>query len=398
MTRIFSTLLPALTILWLSSCHETIHIHPWEETDPVEEVELLLKLRIDNDAPQLGAIIDYTVSPPVIIFSNDVPTAAAPRIRSDATAPDGNERDKRHNASFLQRAHDLADAFEEIAPYDLDGDQWEFHLKYEVYAASADLVNRGLVEPIHVGDVTYRADISQPTHDEIIRVRPGAVTVVAIGHIVPAGTAGDWFFNTSTVNNMVCNVEKRQGEHDNVYRDCFVAGREFYVEPASPDDEEVQCLSATLTRPQGRYMVIADDYETYLDIAGVDVRNTSAHIHYPTYINVAYSALANKPTMSSSNFGYDFRPSLTHAGDKPYVRLGDDWSFVNGERSNFNIDITVRNKKTDDVISNNPGILVPVFPGRVTLVVGHWLTATEEGNGGGVSVDPNFTDEIVLHF
>lgn len=388
MTRILCIFLSAWIMLGLLSCHETIHIHPENES----EVEVLLKLHIDNSAPQLGAIIDYTVSPPVIIYSDDVPAGAAARACCTGPASGVNGRD----ASLIQRAHALADAFNEVAPYDLDGGQWELHLKYEVYAATADQVNSGLAEPIHVGDVAYRADASQPMHDEVVRVRPGAVTIVAVGHLVPAGTHGDWFFNTATVNNIVCNIEKRQGEHDNVYRDCFVVGREFYVAPHRFNGE-VQCLAATLTRPQGRYMVIADDYETYLGIAGTGVGNASAHIHYPSYINVAYSALANQPTMSYFGFGYDFRPSLAHAGGESYVRLGDDWSFVNGERSNFHIDITVRDKDTDGVISDNPGILVPVFPGRVTFVVGHWLTVVEEG-GGGVTVNPDFTNEIILHF
>lgn len=380
----FLLLLSAVTVL--QSCHETIHMHPTEEPPVAEEVELLLRLHVDNDAPQLGAIIDYTVSPPVIIYSNEVASKAA------STGDDGDTHE-----ALLPRARALADAFNEIAPYDLDGDRWEFHLKYEVYAATADQVNRGKAKPVHVGNVTYRADERGPEHDEIIRIRPGAVTVVAVGHIVPAGTDGDWFYNTATVNNIVCNIDKRQGKHDNVYRDCFVVGREFYVAPVAPGDE-VQCLSATLTRPQGRYMVIADDYETYLNIAGESIDRTMSRIYYPTYINVAYSALAGKPTMSSYNFGYDFRPTLTHVGGEPYVRLGDDWSFVNGERSNFNIDITVRDKETAAVVSSNPGILVPVFPGRVTLVVGHWLTEAQGAHGGGVVVDPDFTDEIVLHF
>jgi len=389
--------MPAVVMLLLSSCHDTIHMHPWEEDEPAEEVELLLKLHIDNSPPQLGAIIDYTVYPPVIIFSDDLPAEATSRAHRAETTSGGCERDGRSDAALMQRAYALSDAFNEIAPYALDGDKWELHLKYEVYAATADQVNRGLVAPVHAGDVTYRADMYQPVHDEVIRVRPGAVTIVAVGHIVPAGTTGDWFYNTATLNNIVCNIEKRQGEHDNVYRDCFVVGCELYVKSAVATGE-MQCLSATLTRPQGRYMVIADDYEAYLDLAGVDIENTSSHIHYPSYINVAYSALAGKPTMSSYNFGYDFRPSLTQAGGGPYVRLGDDWSFVNGERSNFNIDITVRDTETDGDISGNTGTLVPVFPGRVTLVVGHWLTSTVEGSGGGVVIDPGFTDEIILHF
>jgi len=41
---------------------------------------------------------------------------------------------------------------------------------------------------------------------------------------------------------------------------------------------------------------------------------------------------------------------------------------------------------------------VPVFPGRVTFVVGRWLTKINESGGGGVSIDPGFSDEIIIQF
>jgi len=390
MTRVALAILTVWTLLGLSSCHETIHIHPWEEPEVREKV--VLTLHIDNDAPHLGAIIDYTVSPAVIIYSDDLPERAYSR---SLAAPHAAKGEREISEPLLQRAHSLADAFEEVAPYALDGDRWELHLKYEVYAATAEEVSRGLVTPILRRDVAYRADTCRPAHDVELEVPSGPVTVVAVAYIVPAGTDGDWFFRTTPLYTLVCNEDKRQGEHDNVYRDCFAVGQEFRVEPTGIDGN-VQHLSATLTRPQGRYMVLADDYETYLGLAGTGLGNATAHIHYPTYINAAYSVLSRRPIASSFDFGYDFAPSLVYADGFPYVRLGDDWSFVSGERSNFNVNISVRDKDDGHTISHNPGILVPVFPGRVTLVVGHWLTETSEG--GGVSVDPDFTDEIVIHF
>lgn len=151
MIRTLLHLLLLSAVAVLPSCHETIHMLPSKEPLTSEEVELLLRLHIDNDAPQLGAIIDYTVSPPIIILSDEVPSKAT------STGDDSST-----HGALLQRAHNLADAFNEIAPYDLDGDRWEFHLKYEVYAATADQVNRGQAKPVHVGNVTFRADEKGP--------------------------------------------------------------------------------------------------------------------------------------------------------------------------------------------------------------------------------------------
>jgi len=389
MIRIIQIIVMFVALLGLSSCHETIHIHPWEEPECNEKI--LLTLEVDNDAPLLGAVVDYTIDPPMILYSDNLPE----NILAHAH---GQHQNTAGTQDKVLRAHALADAFNQIAPYDLDGSKWELHIKYEVYPGDIDRVIAGLLTPIYADDVVFRADTSHPAHEVQLEMAPGNITVVAVAHIVPAGTDGDWFFDTSTLYRLYCNMDKRQGEHDNVYRDCFVAGQQFQIRSTGIDGN-VQHFKATLTRPQGRYMTLADDYETYLQFIAADLDNVSSHIHYPSYINVAYSPLTNMPMASSYDFGYDNTPSLLYVDHAPYVRLGNDWSFVNGNRSNFNVNITVRDKDNNRVINHNSDILVPVFPGRVTIVLGHWLTEINDSSGGGgVLVDPEFTDEIVIHF
>lgn len=386
MSKALSILFGLSVLMALSACHDTIHIHPWEERADNEKA--VLTFRIDNSTPQLGAVVDYTVTPPVIIYSDDLPGATPAHTRTGEYAGT--------LGTVVERARSLADAFDEIAPYVLDGDKWELHLKYEVYAATARQVRDGGVRPVYGDEVTYRADVACPGQDVEVELPFGTVTVVAVACFTPAGVDGDWFYRTEPLYNLICDIEKRQGEHDNVYRDCFVVGQEYRIEPTGIKDN-VQQVTATLTRPQGRYMVIADDYETYLHIGGAGITDAVSRIWYPSYINTAYSVLDRLPIASSFNFGYDVTPSLAYAGGMPYVRLGDDWSFVNGDRSNFNIDITVSDRNDGRVINSNTGVRVPVFPGRVTLVVGNWLTTVNDG-GGGVVIDPDFNNEIVIRF
>lgn len=385
MMRFRFVLLLVAVALW--SCHSTIHIHPDGEAGTNEKV--WLTLQVDNDAPQLGTVIDYTISPAVIIYADDLPPQAAGRAQTAS-----GDADKHRD--LLQRARALADAFDQIAPYNPDGDNWELRLKYEIYAGTAQQVRQGTAPLFHSSEAVYRADASHPEHDVEAELPFGDVTVLAVAHIVPAGTADDWFFVTSPLRNLVCNMERWQDEHDKIYRDCFVVSEEYHIEPTGIDGNERR-ITATLTRPHGRYIVIADDYETYLGLAATSLEDAVSHVHYPSYINVAYSVLSDVPVASSFDFGYDFRPALVYAEEAPYVRLGDDWSFVNGNRSDIQVDVTVSDRENGRVVSRNPGILVPLFPGRVTLVVGHWLTEIQE-DGGGVLVDPDFSDEIIIHF
>ncbi len=387
MMRFRFVLLLVWAVAGLSSCHSTIHIHP--DREPGTDEKVWLTLHVDNGAPRLGSIIDYTVTPAVIIYADDLPQQAVGRARAASGSVE-------KHGELLLRARTLADAFEKVAPYDPDGDNWELRLKYEIYAGTADQVRQGAAPLFHSGETVYRADTFHPEHDVEVELPFGDVTVVAVAHIVPAGTEGDWFFETSTLRNIVCDMDRWQGGHDKIYRDCFVVGEEYHIEPTGTDGSERR-ITATLTRPSGRYVVVSEDYETYLGIAATNLADAVSHIHYPSYINVAYSVLSGVPVASSFNFGYDFRPALVYDEESPYVRLGDDWSFVNGDRSNIHVDITVSDREDGRVVSSNPGILVPLFPGRVTLVVGHWLTEVKEG-GGGVLIDPGFSDEIVIRF
>lgn len=380
--------------LTLSSCHETIHIHPWDGDTHYESV--LLTLDIDNEAPPLGAIVDYTLNPPVIVYSDNLPTEALSR---SSVSPDisegGTDLDREHLKAW---ASQLADALEQVAPYNLDGDTWEIHLKYEIYACPADRIGNEDVKPAYSHEAVYRADEYRPVHDVGIEMPVGVFTVVATAHIIPAGTSDDWFFNTSTLHAIACNMDRRNGlQNDNIYRDCFSIAREFDVLPTGIDSN-VQHFTATLRRPQGRYVVLADDYADYLSLGGKEIGSTLSDLHYPSYVNVAYSLLSRRPVSSDFNFGFNSSPSMRYAGESPYVCLGEDWSIVNEPQSNIIIDIKVVDKNDPgSVISDNPGILVPLFSDRTTLVVGHWMTETHEG-GGGVSVDPDFSNEIVIHF
>lgn len=385
MTRWLYVCLLAWSLLGAASCHQTIHIHPDGAPGAGEKVRLTL--HVDNDAPQLGAVIDYTVTPAVIIYADDLPQQAVERAQARARA---------EHSEPLQRAHALADALDRIAPYELDGDHWELHLKYAIYAGTADQVRQGAAALFYSREAVYRADTFHPEHDVEVELPFGDVTLLAVAHIVPAGTEEEWFFVTTDPCNLACDMDRRQGEHDNLYRDCFVVGEEYRIEPTGIDGSERR-ITATLTRPQGRYIVVADDYETYLGIAATDLTQAVSHVHYPSYINVAWSVLSGTPVASAFDFGYDCCPALGYVEEAPYVRLGDDWSFVHGERSDIPVDVTVSDREAGRVVSHNAGILAPLFPGRVTLVVGHWLTEVK-GDGGGVLIDPDFSDEIIVHF
>lgn len=380
LTAMLSVLVPTA----LTSCHETIHIHP----HPVSE-KVTLTLIIDNDAPQPGAVVDYTITPPVIIYSDEV--AATHHNRAGEISP----QRAAEIAAAEARSRQLIDRFDEIAPYEPDGRAWDILLRYEIYDKEASQVPDA--EPVYANAILIPADTRRPRHDVELELPYGVVCVVASAQYVPKGSVNDYFFLTDPIHTLTCDMDLRQGQEDKFYRDCFCVSQQFHIEPTETDGAE-QHYEATLKRPQGRFMFLADDYETYLKIAGVSLDDTQSHLHYPAYVNVAYSLLQGIPTSSGYDFGFEATPRLFTVDAAPYVDLGHDWSIVNVGESTLPIALTIYDDHINNPINAHDGVQVPVFKDKVTLAVGHWLTERGQGGGGGFRVDPSFTDEIVIHF
>lgn len=386
-SRILRQILGAVTaitiVMLLTACHETIHQHPHVVTEPAT-----LTIIIDNRAPEPGAVVDYTITPPVIIYSDNLPESVRPAGSANlASMPPERQA---QIAAAESRSRSLVDHFDEIAPYKPQGEGWDILLVYEVYDVTADRIRDA--KPIYTNRVIFEADSEMPRHDVDLELPLGAVTVVASAQYVPDDLTDDYFFITEQVYMITCDIEKRCNGDDKLYRDCFVGAKELNVDP-----ERQRHYEMTLTRPQGRFFFIADDYEDYLSVAGVPLENAHSHIHYPAYVNVSYSIIDGIPTASGSDFGFENSLRAMTIEGEPYVELGHDWTFVNRDRSNLPIDVTVYHDDITHPTSHNPGVSVPVFNNVVTLCVGHWLTEKSEG-GGGVGVDPDFDNEIVITF
>lgn len=371
------------TMTLMTGCHATIHQHPHVETQ-----QATLTLIIDNRAPRPGAVVDYTIDPPVIFYSDELPESVKPKGGSNRSELSAERQAQLVGAE--SRSRSLVDHFDDIAPYEPEGEGWDIFLTYEVYDVTADKVNAS--EPIYANRLLFEADSEMPRHDVDVVLPVGAVTVVASAQYVPDDLLADYFFLTDPIYKIVCDIEKRCGGDDKLYRDCFTGARELYVDP-----DKQQHYEMTLTRPQGRFFIIADDYEEYLRVAGIPVEQAHAHIHYPAYVNTSYSIIDDLPTESGYDFGFESVPQKMDIDGAPYVQLGHDWTIVNKQQSNLPVDISVYHQDPQSPTSHNPGVSVPVFNNMVTLCVGHWLTVKSEG-GGGVGVDPNFDNEIVIHF
>ena len=361
-------LLSALILaLGMTSCCETIHEYPDEGRAAVS-----LTMNVRNLAPEIYTVVDYTI---------------------DNTNPGIFGIDELR--SLESRTFD-APQFERyyLGENKIASNEWNLRLVWEIYYGSNEEVRIGRGDLIERKVQLIDAAIELPSYTTEIELPAGTYTLLAWADYVPVGTEEDHFYDTQNMSAIKSDLVLREDCQDNDLRDCFARTYEFRIENVKYLGEP-RHYETTLTRPQGRYVVLATDYKDYLDLSNIPVEQNNVDCFYPTFLNVGYSIPEARPNLSASQIGYKFTPMRYVFDEKEMVSLGDDYSFVNGKESHLILNLTVMNPQGNE-ISKNENIDIPIYPDKLTIVLGRFLA--NSGNSGGLGIDDKFEEEIVIKF
>lgn len=353
--------------LGMTSCCETIHEYPDEGRAAVS-----LTMNVRNLAPEIYTVVDYTI---------------------DNANPGIFGIDEWR--SLESRAFD-APQFERyyLGENKIASNEWNLRLVWEIYYGTNEEVRIGRGDLIERKVQLIDAAIELPSYTTEIDLPAGTYTLLAWADYVPIGTEDDHFYDTQNMSAIKSDLVLREDCQDNDLRDCFARTYEFRIENVKYLGEP-RHYETTLTRPQGRYVVLATDYKDYLDLSNVPVEQNSVDCFYPTFLNVGYSIPEARPNLSASQIGYKFTPMRYIFDEKEMVSLGDDYSFVNGKESHLILNLTVTNPQGNE-ISKNENIDIPIYPDKLTIVLGRFLA--NSGNSGGLGIDDRFENEIVIKF
>lgn len=353
--------------LGMTSCCETIHEYPDEGRAAVS-----LTMNVRNLAPEIYTVVDYTI---------------------DNTNPGIFGIDEWR--SLESRTFD-APQFERyyLGENKIASNEWNLRLVWEIYYGSNEEVRIGRGDLIERKVQLIDAAIELPSYTTEIELPAGTYTLLAWADYVPVGTEEDHFYDTQNMSAIKSDLVLRENCQDNDLRDCFARTYEFRIENVKYLGEP-RHYETTLTRPQGRYVVLATDYKDYLDLSNVPVEQNNVDCFYPTFLNVGYSIPEARPNLSASQIGYKFTPMRYVFDEKEMVSLGDDYSFVNGKESHLILNLTVMNPQGNE-ISKNENIDIPIYPDKLTIVLGRFLA--NSGNSGGLGIDDKFENEIVIKF
>ena len=353
--------------LGMTSCCETIHEYPDEGRAAVS-----LTMNVRNLAPEIYTVVDYTI---------------------DNTNPGIFGIDEWR--SLESRTFD-APQFERyyLGENKIASNEWNLRLVWEIYYGSNEEVRIGRGDLIERKVQLIDAAIELPSYTTEIELPAGTYTLLAWADYVPIGTEEDHFYDTQNMSAIKSDLVLREHCQDNDLRDCFARTYEFRIENVKYLGEP-RHYETTLTRPQGRYVVLATDYKDYLDLSNIPVEQNNVDCFYPTFLNVGYSIPEARPNLSASQIGYKFTPMRYVFDEKEMVSLGDDYSFVNGKESHLILNLTVMNPQGNE-ISKNENIDIPIYPDKLTIVLGRFLA--NSGNSGGLGIDDKFENEIVIKF
>ena len=365
--NVFFLLSAFILALGMTSCCETIHEYPDEGRAAVS-----LTMNVRNLAPEIYTVVDYTI---------------------DNTNPGIFGIDEWR--SLESRTFD-APQFERyyLGENKIASNEWNLRLVWEIYYGSNEEVRIGRGDLIERKVQLIDAAIELPSYTTEIELPAGTYTLLAWADYVPIGTEEDHFYDTQNMSAIKSDLVLRENCQDNDLRDCFARTYEFRIENVKYLGEP-RHYETTLTRPQGRYVVLATDYKDYLDLSNIPVEQNNVDCFYPTFLNVGYSIPEARPNLSASQIGYKFTPMRYVFDEKEMVSLGDDYSFVNGKESHLILNLTVMNPQGNE-ISKNENIDIPIYPDKLTIVLGRFLA--NSGNSGGLGIDDKFENEIVIKF
>lgn len=363
MRYIKSVILSLLAIV-ATACHDTIHIHPDEGC-----ASITITMDVKNSAPEIYTVIEYDGNNHTQYPAGDY---IFPNSRADLKTSLQN--------FLLQSSVNLS--------------QWDFRLVWEVYSGSRKDIQNGTAQLIQRDCTTLDYSLTFPAHTISFDAPAGHYTLLAWGDFVPKGSLDDYYYDTSDMNKLVSDLQLRRECLDNDQRDCFAQAFDFDVQPVSYEGEP-QHFTTTLTRPQGRYVILASDYTTYIQLTDVPAEDNVVSLYYPSFINTGYSVVEQRPNDGDKGLSYSMSPRIYDFDEERMVCVGDDYSFVNGEVSYVSVDITVNNPN-GDLLSSNGGIEIPLYADRLTVVIGKFLASS--GGSGGISVDDGFEDEIVVPY
>lgn len=262
----------------------------------------------------------------------------------------------------------------------------------------------------------YTVVLTRPATEELnlrrtVSLPEGRWKILCWTDYVVSGGAEDLFYETGDFSAVTLPENHVAGTD---FKDAFRGVDEVELRRMGGSESPVR-VTLGMERPLAKYRFIATDFDALVtkvkreksagaaasgDASTAADPSLSAAFNpedyyirftYGSFMPCVFDMFKDKPTDSRTGVGFDsvFIP----LSDKE-VLMGFDYVLVSGYESGVYVQAALCDGVTGEVLSRTPSVLVPLVRNRVTTVRGDFLTM---GAGSGISVNPDFEDDINIY-
>ena len=153
----------------------------------------------------------------------------------------------------------------------------------------------------------------------------------------------------------------------------------------------------TMLRPLAKYRLVATDVKQFKNLAAKygfpPIEDIAIDVRYDGFLPTSYNTVTKKPNGSEQNYAY---VSVLADVTDTEAQVGKDFIFVNGDQSQVEITILIKNKNTGKTISKVSGVKVNYRAGYLTTVRGDFLTGG--ATGGDINIDTEWDEDFTVEF
>lgn len=289
----------------------------------------------------------------------------------------------------------------EAQPY-FPSDRLEMRIIMDIYKGDASEKSpsreRACRKIVYVENI---ADMPQDTMH--VRLRDGKYYVLGwADYVLKEAHSGT--YETDSLTNIRTDIDayprnphhRSSGAGNSEFNIDFSLTQEGYpIMKSSGEIIESRIVPVNMERPSGRYRVIADDYEDFINTGG-EIDSLTIKVVYKQYISTGFNVATMEPNHFTSTYSFNVRPSDIEYDGKHEASLFGDYIFTTNGGSVTNIIADFYFYDSDGKeINHCQNIEIPLKRDHETIVRGYFLTR-ELGSENIIGIDENFEGEITV--
>lgn len=210
------------------------------------------------------------------------------------------------------------------------------------------------------------------------------------------GTVGDKYYNADDLTSVTVLTDGYVANGQTDEKDACYATASVSLTGGTQDQ------TVELIRPLARYRLVATDVKGYLNLLAKGeelppIGDLEVSVSYEGFFPTGFDVTSGKPNDALTGIGYT--AGIVEAagyGLDEARQVGADFVLTNGDESSVTVTVRMIDRNTGKTVSKLTDIRIPYRRGCLTTVTGTFLTAGR--TPGGVQVDPEWGDEIIVEF